>query len=180
MKKDLILNYLSQGLKPSQVASIVGVTPAYISQLLKQEDFATTLQAKSADAEKEYSEDKTLTNKYLALEHTVLNNIENAMLGADLRDLTATLRVISERQDRRAIRALPQIGAGQPTQVVVNLMLPQHAVPEYLVNPQREVIAIEGKPLAPMSSDGVKNLFAQIQGQRAAQAIENARVPEDF
>jgi hypothetical protein len=58
-------------------------------------------------------------------------------------------------------------GAGN-TQVVV-LNLPAHAIPPPVieVNANGEILAINKQNLAPMSSDGVKNLFSQIVEARA-------------
>lgn len=172
--RNRILNYMAQGLKPAQVASIVGCTASYISQLGKDEAFLAELAEARAEAHKNVDEDKVLSNKYMSLEHKILDSIEQAMALAELPALTRALEVIGTRQEKRAQRlAAPLRGEG--TTVIVNLTLPSHAVPEYQVNSQREVVAIGDREIAPMNSEGVKRLFASLTEKKLlAQTVETA------
>lgn len=164
--RDRILNYMAQGLKAVQVCSIVGCTPAYISQLGKDEQFLAELAAARQEAYKTVDEDKVLTNKYMALEHKVLDAIESSMALAELPALTRALEVIGTRQERRALRLAAPVQPGGTT-VIVNLTLPTHAVPEYQINAQREVVAIGDRTISPMNSEGVKNLFTAMAARKA-------------
>lgn len=166
--KDRILSYLGQGLKPADVASIVGCSPSYISQLLTDPDFKAQALALRTDATRETSEDKILTNKYLAIEHKLLAAMEGQMAFAELPAITRALEVVANRQEKRMARIHAPTIAQQATQVVVNLTLPSHAVPEYQINAQREVVAIDSKPIAPLSAVGVVNLFNQHKAAQQA------------
>lgn len=177
--RDKILNYMAQGVKASQVASIVGCTPAYISQLSKDEGFLAELKAAREAAYKDVDEDKVLTNKYMALEHKLLDSMENAMAMAELPAITRALEVIATRQEKRAQRLAGPVQQPGNT-VIVNLTLPSHAIPEYQINPQREVVSIGNRIISPMSSEGVKNLFTQIQQQRQLQAAEAKQAETEF
>lgn len=163
--RDKILQYMAQGLKASQVCSIVGCTASYISQLGKDEQFLAELAAARVEAHKVVDEDKVLTNKYMALEHKLLDSMESAMALAELPAITRALEVIGTRQERRALRLAAPLQQPGAT-VIVNLTLPSHAVPEYQINAQREVVAIGDRPISPMSADGVKNLFMQMAARQ--------------
>lgn len=165
--RDRILSYLSSGIKPAQVATIVGCSPGYISQLLKEESFITELNdlvlQKPEDAE-----EKDLDNKYISLEHNILKQVENAIIGAELPALTRALEVVAKRQDLRMQRKNPAqqsnpLGTSHFSFITVSL--PNHALPPpvILLNEQKEILAINSKSLAPMSSDSVKGLFETIK-----------------
>lgn len=175
--RDRILTYLSQGLKPVQVASIVGVTASYISQLLKEASFVEALNAKRAELKVSLEdEDKALTNKYLSLEHRLLDSIETAMGFAELPAIVRALEVVGNRQEKRLVRlATPLRVPGEANSpVVVNITLPSHAIPEYSLSNQKEVIAVGGKEIVPLSSEGVKHLFHDLAEKRKEEAIKAA------
>lgn len=166
--RDKILHYMAQGVKAAQIASIVGCTPSYVAQLGKDEGFLAELNAARTEAQQTLDEDTVLTNKYMVMEHKILDSMEAAMALAELPALTKALEVIATRQEKRLQRLAGPVNTGT-TNVIVNLTMPAHAVPEYQVNAQREVVAIGNKAIAPMSSAGVQNLFKQLAAQRASQ-----------
>lgn len=164
--KDRIALYLSHGLKAEAVASIVGCSPAYISQLLKNPDFKQDVEARMTEAAG--GETDTLATKYESTEHTLVSAIGQAAAGADLPQLARALDSISRARDLREKRknpALAAAAAGQVNVQVVSVMLPGHALPapqQLQLNKQSEVIAIGDRALAPMSSANVKQLFNKL------------------
>src|SRR5690606_1319001 len=156
-KKARIASYLSQGLKPSQVAAIVGVTPAYISQLLSsakaepEGEFAVLLASSNEKADKEVDEDKALTTKYLAVEHKLLQQMEDTLGFAELPAVTAALRVVAERQEKRLSRLQAPSTSGGAVQNIIQITIPSHAIPEHVLNGQKEVVKIGSQNLSPLS-----------------------------
>lgn len=179
-QQERIATFLSQGLKASQVASIVGCTSAYLSQLLGKDGELTEEQTAfrahiKAKQEQSYgaggtTEDEIVTAKYLGLEHKLIQQVEQTMQYAEFPQLVAALRVVGERQEKRAARQnmkmLAEQGAFKPQQIV-NISLPSHALPEYQVSGQNEIVSVGGRAMAPLSSSAVKNLFsAKRDGQK--------------
>lgn len=174
--RERILNYLSSGIKPQQVATIVGCSPAYISQLLKDSSFTEELQKSIADKPAE-AEELDLDNKYVSLEHQILRGIEEALPGAELPALARILDAVTKRQDLRLSRKNP-IQATQfgPIGVqIVQLQLPSHALPAPIIelSDKKEILSINAKNLAPMSSDAVKNLFSALKNPPALEIAIN-------
>lgn len=176
-KKERIASFVAQGYTPAQVASICGVTSGYLSQLIKEakedneSEFAMFLRKhQEIEANTTRDEEVILTNKYTAVEHRLLQQIEDKMLTAELPAITAALRVITERQDKREQRKNPMILPPQ-VQNIIQLTLPSHAIPEHLLSGNKEVVSIGSQNLAPLSSDGVKNLFAQISAAKNATEV---------
>ena len=80
--KERILNYLANGLAASQVATLVGCSPAYISQLLADASFKEALRARILDNPTPV--DDKLEDKYCAVAQTKLRceTVSSALIQA--------------------------------------------------------------------------------------------------
>ena len=180
-----IAYYLAQGLKPTQVAGICGVTPGYISQLVKPgegpEGFmeeVNRIAAESAQQVQEgLDEEKDLDLKYLAAEHAALKAIEENLFGGEPALLNAqinALKAIADRQDKRIKRQQPQTPVHNGAQIgsvhVTQILLPQHALqlPRIELNSTNQVIGINGQAMAPMASQQVQKLFRDTKNKDGA------------
>jgi len=165
MDEKRIANFIASGLSDTQIAGIVGCTPAYLCQLKKEDSFSTLVVAAIAELPKECAEEERLGLKYLAVEHKVLRHLEDRLAFAEFRDAVAALRVLGDRQEKREARRHPAMASpGHITNNYVQLSIPSHALPELTFNAQMEVVAIGDKGLAPLSSVGVKDLFSSLKG----------------
>lgn len=158
-----IATLLASGLKSNQVSSIIGLSPARISQISTEESFQSLLQEKLADASKKDVEETAITAKYLSAEHLLIDQMVQMAPSAELRDVTAALRVITERQDKASLRRNPIHAGITVHQHVVQLNLPTHALPEITISKENEVTAINETNLAPLTADGVQNLFKRMK-----------------
>lgn len=165
-QQERIIGFLAQGLKAAQVASIVGCTPAYISQLCSAQDGPEGFREALTEKAKELSssgdiEETTVSSKYLSMEHKLLKTIEDRLGEAEFPALVNALKVVGERQEKRALRKAGLSVAQQGTLVqnIVNITVPAHALPEFRMNTNLEVTAIGDRIMAPMSSDAVRQLF---------------------
>ena len=176
MNLDRITSLLASGLKPAQVATIIGVTPARISQLLSQEGFQLSLQAKLAVQEKEDVEEQAISAKYNAAEHALVNQVIEMAPTAELRDVTAALRVVAERQEKMKTRTSVQAPILHQQLTVVSVNLPAHAlrIPEVHLNPAKEVVAIGEQQLAPMTSTAVTDLFTKLSKKKGEDHVLQA------
>lgn len=187
--KERIKQYLADGLKPAQIASVVGCSPAYISQLIKDPDFLTAVEALKSEQNK--GGDQILETKYEALESQIVSEISNRLGEAEFPHLTKALEAVTKARESKDKRRDPSRYTSTPTVTVVPIYVPPHALqaPVMQLNEKAEVVAIDNKPLAPMSSDGVKNLFSQIQAKKEAlqndpltafiSAEKTAAIPKD-
>ena len=179
MNQERVATLLASGLKPSNVASIVGCSPARISQLLQEEGFKNLLANKSAEVEASDVEEKTLNAKYHAAEHSLLNLILEMAPTAELRDVTNALKVVSERQDKLKTRMNPVQQGNVITQQFVQINIPVHSLPEVVINEQRQILSINEQNLAPMTSEGVTSLFKGMKNEPARIPKEAARAIEE-
>lgn len=169
--KERIKNLLAGGMKQVDVASVVGCTPAYVAQLLKDEEFKQEVQELAIANAQQATEEEHIDRRYVNLEHKVLTAIESEIGNAEFPHLLRALETVTKRQSERRREKMP--AAQNPSNVqihVTNIALPLHALqaptPVVQVNQQNEIIAIDNKPLAPMSADGVKNIFAQMKERK--------------
>ena len=175
MNIDRITTLLASGLKPSNVASIVGCSPARISQLSTDEKFQNMLSAKIAELETDDVEEKTLSAKYLSAEHVLLNQVIEMAPISELRDVTAALRVVAERQEKAKTRLNPVQGTTIINQTV-QIAVPAHTLPEISLTKDLEVISVNTLNLAPLTSEGVTNLF---KSMKEVKEVETARKIEE-
>lgn len=172
-----IASFLARGLRPEQVSAIVGCTPAYISQLRATPEFNLLVDSLVPTAQEGDSvEEDILLSKHQALEHKILTQLESALPYAEVRDLTKALEVVGTRQDKIAARKQAARTSsslyGPQVAVTVSLTLPAHAVPEYTISSQKEITAIGDRLMSPLSSDGVRSLFARIKESTQVEAAE--------
>lgn len=177
--KDKIAFYLAEGLIPAEVATLVGCSAGYISQLLKDDQFRTSVEERMKN--RPSTVDENLLTKYQGLEHRIVKAMGAAVDGAELPHLTKALDSIVKAQEAAHKRANPHLNPSEQKMVqIVQITLPAHALPSVPVmelNSQNEVVAIDNKPLAPMNSDNVKVLFNQIQARKEAQNVAQAIPP---
>jgi hypothetical protein len=171
--KEKIKHYLMSGLKPVDICTILGCSAGYISQLLKDENFKRDVEAGMTSGS--ITQDERMDARYDNLETRIVENMALAAEGAALGELSRAMDSVTRARVEKAKLRLP--GYGQPTTVIQNLVsvsLPAHALaaPTITLNEQSEVIAIDNKPMAPLSADGVKNLFTQLQARKAANEFE--------
>lgn len=171
-QRERIATLLAADIPPSGVATIVGLSPGRISQIMKEEGFELAIEAKRAESKDKDVEEVSLSGKYLAAEHALLKQVIDMAPTAELRDATAALRVVAERQERAKTRMNPIVQSAPVYNTVVQLQLPAHAVPELSFSAKKEVIAIENRNLAPLSSSGVLGLFKSM-GQDQTEALPN-------
>jgi len=161
--KERIKAYLADGLKAADVATILGCSPGYISQLMKDENFKAEVEQALITNQK--PADEVLESRYQSLEHNIVRRMNEELAGAEIQDLTKALDSVTRANDSRFKRKHPGLAqpAGNLTQIA-HIYLPQHALPAPVMtlNEKSEVVAIDNRPLAPMSAAGVKNLFAQM------------------
>lgn len=163
---------LAQGLGPSQVASLMGCTPARITQLKSESSFQNLLMEAQEEwaAAPEALEEELLSNKYASTEHRILKQLDDSIGFLEPRDMLRALEIVSKRQEemkKRKAAIVQHQQNPQGTIITVSLTIPQHAVPEYTMNTQGEIVSINQKPMAALSSTGVKNLFNSLKNLTA-------------
>lgn len=176
--RERIKNLLIGGMRASEIASVVGCSPSYVSQLVKDPEFRKAVEDGTMAAASERKEEEHLDIRYQNTEHKLITAMENTMVDASLGEITRALEVVARRREAKRAVAIPASN-GVTIHNVVSLMLPSHAVqnhsPVVSLNGNKEIIAIDAQPLAPMSSTGVKNLFEQLRS-----ASVPALTAEDF
>lgn len=162
-----IASLLATGIPHTSVATIVGISPGRVSQLLKEESFQTLLAEKQTEVAEKDTEETNLSAKYLEAEHILLKQVIEMAPVSELRDVTAALRVVAERQEKAKTRTTPILQQSPVYNTIVQLGLPAHAVPELSFGQNREVTAIENRNLAPLGSAGVLGLFNAMRANNA-------------
>lgn len=143
--RDQILKLLGNGLSPTLVATTVGCTPAYISQLMQEDEFALEV-AKRRCANFEQAADRDA--KYDKLEDALLSKLEDILhLMMKPRDILDALTRINAAK-RRGTVAVPNADDVKTT--IINLHLPSIALQAFQLNGQSEVVQVGERELVNM------------------------------
>lgn len=180
--RDSALQLLAQGLQPAIVAATIGVEESYISQLMKDEDFAEELESVRL---KRTEEDQNYDAKMDRIEDAYLDRINDKMRLADLRQSVSAFRVLNNakrRRDRSIAHNPIQLG------IAIHLQMPASMVPQYVLNQQSEIVEVDGKLMASATPRGVEKLLEdkrakdpnyqrlqQQEKERAAVTLESVR-----
>lgn len=178
--KEHAILLLSQGISTSQVAATLGVDDSYISQLKADPD----VQAKIAEAAAARTvEDVRFDSKLEAAEMLALEKIEKNLPFANMGQALAAFKALNSARKRKD----GPIGGDNVTNVQVNLTLPAHAIPQYVLNSKQEIVEVEGQTMVsatPKTLDSI--LAARAEGkalpkvtdiERAAALLENLHIP---
>lgn len=151
---------LGTGLSNEVVATALGCTPSYITQLMADPDFsAVVIAQRTLSLTANSARDKTID----AIEDTLLTKIteclDNGLIYRPA-DVLRTFAVVN-KATRRGIPASESLTINQ---TVVNLNLPEKVVQTFTQNAQGEVVEVEGRTLVTMPAHVLlSNLVKQNQ-----------------
>lgn len=165
--KERILEMLGAGTPQVAVSAALGVSESYISQLMKEPEFA------AAVAEKRYAQLHAHTERdltYDSLEDDLLKKLKQA-LPQLIRpaEITAVLKVINAAKRRGAQHT--ELPTGTSQQVVLNI--PTVLVNKFSTNIQKQVVEVAGTPLITINPEqllktvGAKNETNLISQERS-------------
>lgn len=159
-----------------QVASALGVTPAYISQLMADENFSRAVQElRFKNLQKHTERDNELDS----LEDAILDKMKKSLpLVMRPMELTRMLQVVNGAK-RRGVAA-PETAAVQ-TQVVT-ISVPVHVVNRFVTNQENQVVQVGEQPLITMQSgvllERAKNVTSRSSDVETASGSEPGTPPE--
>lgn len=167
-----VLTLLGQGFAPEMVATAVGVSPARISQLLSQDEFAQQV------AELRYKQLAAHTerdNKYDSLEDQILDRLKTSLsMVFDPMKLAKLLQVVNSAKRRGA--AAPEHLTTQ--QAVVQLSIPTAILQQFQVNINQQVVKAGEQDLITVQSANMTKLLQQMQPALLTNSPEgNQNVP---
>ena len=139
-----VLSLLGEGLSTDLVATAVGCTPAYISQLMSSEEFANEVARRRVNSLQAATK---RDNRLDAIEDNLISKLEqNLDMFYKPKDTLAALVRINSMKRRG-------VGVQQSTVVnnnIVNLTLPKKLVQHFVLSSKSEVIEVEGQTMVTM------------------------------
>jgi hypothetical protein len=168
--KEHALELLAIGVPPVQVAATIGCDESYISQLMGNEDFVLELASKKAAATQE---DIKFDNLLANAEQQALENIEKRLPLANMQQSLQAFRILNTARRRKDGNILPTDGG---TTVVVNISLPQVAIPHFITNEKAEIVEVGGQTMisaSPKQVEALSNLKRDQQLRIEAATVKN-------
>lgn len=169
-----IVKYLAQGLQQEQVASIVGCTPGYISQLVGQKEIIEQIEYYKLQYSQDEKDKQEEEDQYTRLAKKARLHLEDNMPYAEYRDVLKLLEILERRKEVKVPQQQTNI-----QQNVTILQVPAAAVPEFTINSNNEVIGLGDQSLAPMSAQGVRSVFNDYKAKIEAKKQQDAKDAEE-
>lgn len=177
--RDRVMKLLGQGVEPEVVATAVGVTPGYISQLLDDPEFAKSV-AELRLLNLESATDRD--GKYDELEDAMLQKLKDTSdYMTKPREIAGVLLALN-KATRRGVR--PE-HAPHVKQDVVVLNFPTVIQQKFVVNHNNTVVAVgtEGqeilKDLTTITAKSLLDLTKKLQAPRQHEVIEHGYVSRE-
>jgi transcriptional regulator with XRE-family HTH domain len=163
---DRILELLGQGLSGSVVAAAVGVTPAYVSQLLEDEDFRLEVSIKRAGkAEAAVDRDNTWDK----IEKAAIDKMAQLM---PMITRPADLIRIAQIANTAKRTAKELEGTDSGAAPVVQLIVPQAAIIHFKMNAESQVIEIDARSTEALPTQQLQKNLAARRAARLQQLVE--------
>lgn len=172
--KERIGRLLSIGYPASAVASAVGCSPSYVSQLLSDPEFASSvLDSRAAKEDRACSID----DSYEDIEDKLLKKLGDMLAYINRpAEVLATLKMIHGRP-----RSPTQIPAPVANQDIVSLQLPAHMFKNLTLtvekDAQNQIVSIEGHSIATLPSSSLASLASQHKASERERLLEGLGWP---
>ena len=162
--KERIKELLGAGLSNSVVASAVGMTEGYISQLLSDETFAAEVQTMRLTA---LTDAKERDRGYDRIEDKLLDRLSDTIdTLVRPREIASILHVVNNAKRRATPAEMGAVAA----QTIVNLNLPNVVAAKFTVNTTNQVVEVEGRSIATMPAKAVLQKLSELpQPEKPAQ-----------
>lgn len=163
------LKLLGAGVAAEQVASAIGVSPSYISQLLAEKHFADKVSDLRYAALQKHN---TRDGKYDSLEDKLLDKLERAM--------PLMVRPDTIMKAMQVVNGAKRRGSSGPatvnnTQNIVNLMLPSVITQRFATDINNQVIKAGDQSLLTMPSSQLLKQLTREDTKESSHAISSER-----
>ena len=162
--KDRVISLLAAGVSPVQVASSVGCSPSYITQLMSEDDYVKDQVAKKKIAK--ISEHIQLDEIYDRLEAKLAKKLETALVfEQDPVKIAKMLQMVNGLKRKNS--GVTDVGTAKPVSTVT---LPAVLVQQFILNGNNQAVQIGDQTLLTLPSHNLDNLAAKripvLQDQR--------------
>lgn len=166
--KDKIKELLGMNIPANVVATAVGVSESYISQLLSEETFAKEVaELRIAYTTANAARDRNYDSIEDSLIERLTEQLESPLKFTKTSELLAAIRVINSAKRRAA----PQELSSQLAQTnIVQLQLPEGSefAAKFIVNKENQVLEIAGRSIATMGAKAVVKKLEELNSNRDA------------
>lgn len=175
--KGKLVGFLAAGVPPSAAASAAGVTPAYVTQLLDDDEFRSAIvEASAASLEAAIAKDTKVED----IKTKALRVIEQKL--PFVRTALEAARIYKMLDDTKKQAPTGNQQTGQAGITMVNIFLPRAAGGSLKLNTLNQVIEVDGKTMATLPSRelpalaasqvAIKNAMEQRDTDKAAEVLD--------
>jgi len=182
---DQIIQYAASGVQQIQIARMLGVDDSYVSQVVNDPDNASKIQELAAEISEE---NRKFDDDIDASEEIALATVKRRLGMANMQQSLVALKTLNSLKRRRDTSPAMR----QQTGTVVQLMMPQVTLVNYVANSQAEIVEVEGRTMVSAQSSQLAVLMqqrlgrvpdennrqmSQVKQERTNEMIEQIRAP---
>lgn len=170
--KDRVVELLGAGVTPVQVASAVGCSESYVSQLLAVPEIEAMVRKLRSERAAEYIEhDDSVQAAEKAALGLVRRNVDNGFL--------KPMEALKHFQVLNAARRKSDStgGTAVPTNTIVNFTLPENAAVQFKMTTDRQVIEVDGRSMATLPAAQVAKMLREKKAaEQLLESLEPLRI----
>jgi predicted transcriptional regulator len=171
------IKLLGSGASQAETSRALGVSEAMVSQWMAEKDFAEQV---SELVKKNFADQSVIDDNYNAIEKSLSDRLRKScefMFDPD--KVLRALKFVNEAKRKIAPSEGPNGSNGSVTVIApVTLILPAQVAGEFILNPNNEIVGINGKEVVTISSRGIEDLARTIKtipksGETKLKQLEN-------
>lgn len=161
-----VLKLLGNGCLPVEAAKACGVDESYISQLKAEPDFVLQVNELVSQT---FAHQSVIDTNYLEIEKNLskkLLDLSQYMMNPD--QVLRTLKFANEAKRKIPSAFNPESAGSMDALKPVMLVLPGAVINNFVLNPNNEIVAVDGKELTTLPSANLKPLVEKYKREQAA------------
>jgi hypothetical protein len=166
--RDKIINFLSQGVSQAVAASAAGVSPSYVSQLLKEPEVLEEIsKARAGQLQEDLETEKVLQAAERKALRAVVDKLPHVRHAVDA---ARVFQVLNGARRSREVSREEEVDRGN----VVTLVLPKAANVMIQMNAANQIVAVDGESTAPLPSRVLPSLRKNLEQPEMVKQITSA------
>lgn len=163
-----ILKLLGEGHLPVEAARAVGCDESLVSQLRKEPDF---IEQVNELVKQTFAAQSKIDANYIETERILSDRLrESAQFIFNPNDVVRTLKFVNEAKKKIPTAFNPDAN-GDGAKKPVTLIMPVTLINKFIMNPNNEIVAVDGKDLSTLPSGNMRSLVEKHKQEEARKPI---------
>jgi predicted transcriptional regulator len=158
------LKLLGSGATQAETSRALGITESQVSQWMAEKDFADEV---TAIVKRTFADQSVIDENYNKVEKTLSDRLmKTCEFMFDPDKILRTLKFVNEAKRKIAPQENPSGGGNTTILGPVTLILPAPVAREFILNPNNEILGVNGQELSTISNKALEDLSKTIKNSK--------------